>query len=91
MKRFVLVSTLVAAIVGSFAAGRASAMSKASMQSLATALTNAGYPAELILNQDGSWKIRSQTSDGFTVNVNAVKSLADAQGVGAFVAEVEYR
>lgn len=91
MKRFTLSLVLAGALLASFAVGRASAMSKASMQALAAALTNAGYPAKLILNQDGSWTVRSQTSDGFTVNVNAVKALADAQGVGAFVSEVEYR
>lgn len=70
---------------------RAQAMTKTQMQALVTAVTNAGFPAELKLAADGvTWTVRSRATD-FTVNVNAVKNLADAQGVGAFVAEVEYR
>lgn len=78
-------------LTGLLLTSNASAMSKASMQSLVTAITNAGFSAQVILKSDGTWNVRSATTDGFTVNVNAIKALADGQGVSAFVAEVEYR
>lgn len=68
-------------------------MTKTQMQATATAITNAGFPAELHTTDGGiTWTIRSRTNTGSAdVNVNTVKALADAQGVSAFVAEVEYR
>jgi hypothetical protein len=67
------------------------AMTKTQMQAVASAVTNAGFPATLIVEDGGiTWRVRSAAGD-FTVNVNAIKSLADAQGVSAFCAEAEYR
>jgi hypothetical protein len=66
-------------------------MTKAQMQATVTAITNAGFPAEVSTADGGvTWKIRSRAAD-FSVNVNAVKALADAQGIQAFIAAVEYR
>lgn len=67
-----------------------SAMTKTQMQAVATGLTNAGFPAELILMPDASWQVRSRAPD-FTVNAQQVCSFATAQGVTAEVAEVKYR
>ena len=65
-------------------------MTKAEMQSLVTAITNAGFPATVSTVDGGTtWLVRSNAS-GFSVNVNVIKNLADAQGVTAKVAEVEY-
>jgi hypothetical protein len=68
----------------------AQAMTKTQMQSVATGLTNAGFPAELILMPDASWQVRSRSSD-FNVLASTVCSFATAQGVIAEVAEVRYR
>jgi hypothetical protein len=72
---------------------KAFAMTKTQMQSLVTAITNAGFPAEIRTPDGGAtWRVVSRTTTGTSdVNVNTVKTLADAQGVSAFVAEVEYR
>lgn len=68
----------------------APAMDLAKMQAVASAITNAGFSADLSKNPDGSWKVwaRSNVPD---IPVASANALAIAQGVTAFVSDVLYQ
>lgn len=65
-------------------------MTTAKMQTVANAITNAGYDATLIQVSVGSWRVRA-TSPDVNIPTSSVASLATSQAVAAFISDVEYR
>lgn len=84
MRKIGLIAALVACVTVSM-----DAMTKAQMQTLATAITNAGYETRLIPAIDGTWTVRAR-SGAVDVTASAANNLATSQGLPAFVALVEF-
>lgn len=65
------------------------ALTKIQMQSVAVAVTNAGYSADLITSDGTTWSVRAR-SGNMDVPIATANNLAVAQSVSAFIAEIEY-
>jgi hypothetical protein len=65
------------------------AMDTAKMQAVATAITNAGYNAEIFKQPDGSWRVRGK-SNAMDIPVGNANNLAVAQAVSGMISEIEY-
>lgn len=76
-------------LVCTLAVVRAQALTKVQMQTLATAITNAGYDTHLIPTAVGVWSVRA-TSPSVDVPIATVNDLAVNNGVSAFVAMAEF-
>jgi hypothetical protein len=64
-------------------------MTTAQMQACVTAITNAGYDAEIHKQPDGTWKVRGK-SNSFNIPVASADNLAISQSVTGLIAEIEY-
>lgn len=64
----------------------ANAMDTTKMQAVASAITNAGYDAQITKQADSSWRVTARSA-AFDIPIASANSLAVSQGVNGFVRE----
>jgi formyltetrahydrofolate synthetase len=67
----------------------AALMDTTKMQAVASAITNAGFSADIRKQDDGSWKVRARSSQ-MDIPVASAHNLATVQGVNGNLSEIEY-
>lgn len=67
----------------------AAAMDTSKMQAVASAITSAGFSADLKKQDDGSWKVRARSGQ-MDIPIPSAHSLATAQGVNAAASDIEF-